>query len=165
MRTFLALRPPAAAVEHLSAVLDRWPSDPRRWHLTLVFLGEVDRPEALVPALGRVCAGLPALRLRLAGSGAFGRGGPVWVGVDGDVAGLTGLAGALAEACRSAGRDVERRPYRPHVTVGRRGHPDPRRLASYEGPAWTAAEVEVVGSRLGPPVEHRTLVRLPLGAA
>ena len=59
---------------------------------------------------------------------------------------------------------MERRPYRPHLTVGRRGRPDPALLAAYSGPPWTAAEVEVVTSRLGPAVEHRTIARLPLGA-
>ena len=163
MRTFVAVRPPRTAVEHLRQVLPSWPSAPERWHLTLAFLGEVADPVALVPGLAEVCARRPPLGLRLAGSGAFGRGGPVWVGVEGDVAALSALAGEVAQACRSAGVDVERRPYRPHLTVGRRGRPDPALLASYAGPSWTAAEVEVVASRLGPPVEHRVLERLPLG--
>ena len=162
MRTFVAVRPPPAAVEHLRAVLPSWPSAPERWHLTLAFLGEVDDPAALAPRLGEVCARHAPLDLRLAGSGTFGRGGPVWVGVEGDRAALTALAGDVARACRDAGLDVERRPYRPHLTVGRRGRPDPALLASYAGPAWTAAEVEVVASRLGPVVEHRVLARLPL---
>ena len=46
MRTFLAVRPPAPALEHLQAVLPRWPSAPERWHLTLAFLGEC--PESAV---------------------------------------------------------------------------------------------------------------------
>ena len=162
MRTFVAVRPPAAAVAHLRAVLPAWPSAPERWHLTLAFLGEVADPHRLAPALSEVCTGRPPLELRLAGSGAFGRGGPVWVGVEGDRTALTELAGAVARACAAAGVDVERRPYRPHLTVGRRGRPDPALLASYAGPAWTAAEVELVASRLGPVVEHRVLARLPL---
>jgi 2'-5' RNA ligase len=86
----------------------------------------------------------------------------VWVGVEGDRTALTELAGAVARACRDAGVDVERRPYRPHLTVGRRGRPDPARLAAYDGPPWTAGEVELVASRLGPTVEHRVLDRFPL---
>jgi RNA 2',3'-cyclic 3'-phosphodiesterase len=162
VRTFVAVRPPAAAVEHLRAVLPSWPSAPERWHLTLAFLGEVPDPAALAPGLGAVCAGTAPLGLRLAGSGAFGRGGPVWVGVEGDRTALTALAGAVAQACRRAGVDVERRPYRPHLTVGRRGRPDPALLAAYAGPSWTATELELVASRLGPPVEHRVLERFPL---
>ncbi len=162
MRTFVAVRPPAGAVAHLRAVLPSWPSPPERWHLTLAFLGEVEDPLSLAPALAQVCAGRAPLALRLAGSGAFGRGGPVWVGVAGDRTGLTALAGAVAQACFDAGVDVERRPYRPHLTVGRRGRPDPARLAAYAGPTWTAPEVELVTSRLGPPVEHQVLARFPL---
>ena len=162
MRTFVAVRPPARALDDLRAVLPAWPSAPERWHLTLAFLGEVADPAALAPALAAVCATHAPLDLRLAGSGTFGRGGPVWVGVGGDRAGLTGLAAAVAEACRGLGVEVERRPYRPHLTVGRRGRPDPARLAAYAGPSWTAAEVELVASRLGPTVEHRVLDRFPL---
>jgi 2'-5' RNA ligase len=163
VRTFVAVRPPPAAVEHLRAVLASWPSAPERWHLTLAFLGEVADPSALVPGLAGVCVRRAPLELRLAGSGAFGRGGPVWVGVNGDRAALSALAGAVAQACRDVGIDVERRPYRPHLTVGRRGRPDPARLAAYAGPSWTATEVELVASRLGPPFEHRVLERFPLG--
>ena len=162
MRTFLAVRPPVPALTHLADRLPAPPSAPERWHVTLVFLGELADPPTLVAPLEAVCAARPPIDLRLAGSGAFGRGGPVWVGVDGDVAGLTALAGALADACRAHGVDVERRPYRPHLTVGRRGRPDPRSLADYAGPAWTAEQAELVASRLGPPVTHEVLRTFPL---
>lgn len=162
MRTFLAVRPPAGALAHLSAVLPAWPSAPERWHLTLVFLGEVEQPLRLTEPLAAACAAHRTLSLRLAGSGAFGRGGPVWVGVDGDRSALAALADELGQACRGQGVDVERRPYRPHLTVGRRGRPDPRLLSGYAGPGWTAAEVELVASRLGPPVGHEVLHRFPL---
>lgn len=162
MRTFLAVRPPADAVAHLAARLPEPPAAPERWHLTLVFLGEVADPASLTDGLAAVCAHRPPLELRLAGSGVFGRGGPVWVGVDGDVAGLTALAADLADACRAQGLDVERRPYRPHLTVGRRSRPDPWSLADYAGPVWTAAEVELVTSRLGRTVIHSVLRRFPL---
>jgi 2'-5' RNA ligase len=162
VRTFVAVRPPAVAVDHLRARLASWPSAPERWHVTLAFLGEVDEPSTLVPGLSDVCRAQPPLDLRLAGSGTFGRGGPVWVGVEGDRSGLTDLSGAVAQACRDAGIDVERRPYRPHLTVGRRGRPHPALLAAYAGPVWTATEVELVESRLGSPVEHRVVSRFPL---
>lgn len=162
MRTFVAVRPPPAAVADLRAVLPSWPTMPERWHLTLAFLGEVPDPAALAPALADVCTRHGPLDLRLAGSGTFGRGGPVWVGVDGERVGLSALADDVAQACRELGVDVERRPYRPHLTVGRRGKPSPARLASYAGPSWTASEVELVASLLGPVVEHRVLDLFPL---
>ena len=164
MRTFVAVRPPASAVAHLEQELTGWPSAPERWHVTLAFLGAVDAPRALAAPLAEVCAAAPPFRLQLAGSGTFGRSGPVWVGVGGDVDALDGLAGAVARACRRAGVEVERRPYRPHLTVGRRGHPDLRALSSYVGPEWPVDEVELVVSHLGRTVRHEVVERLPLGA-
>ena len=150
------------AVEHLRAVLPRWPSAPERWHLTLAFLGEVDDAAPPPGPLEPACAGTGPLALSLAGAWTFGRGGPVWVGVAGDTGRLAELAGRVAAACRGAGVDVERRPYRPHLTVGRRGHPDPAPLTAYAGPAWTADEVELVRSHLGRTVEHQVLERFSL---
>lgn len=164
MRTFVAVRPPAAALEHLAAALPHRPSGSDRWHVTLAFLGEVDDPRRLVAPLGEVAQGSAPFALRLVGSGTFGRHGPVWVGVGGDVAALTALATGVARACRRAGVDVERRPYRPHLTVGRRGRPDPRPLASYAGPAWSVDELELVVSHLRPVVRHEVMARLPLTA-
>ena len=164
MRTFLAVRPSAEEVAHLAAHRPALPSAPERWHVTLVFLGEVDDPPALTEDLAPVCARSAPLELRLAGSGAFGRTGPVWVGVAGDLAQLGALATALVESCSGDGIEVERRPYRPHLTVGLRGRTDPRLLASYAGPVWSADEVELVESRLGRVAEHRVRARLPLGA-
>ena len=165
MRLFVAVRPPEEALRHLASVLPRWPSAPERWHLTLAFLGEVDDHRVLGRPLRAACEAGAPLELQLAGSGTFGRGGPVWVGVAGDTAGLADLAGRVAEACRDAGADVERRPYRPHLTVGRRGHPSPALLAGYRGTTWTAVEAELVHSVLGRSVEHRVLERYPLGAS
>lgn len=153
MRLFVALRPPPEALAHLEAALPQWPSAPERWHLTLAFLGEVDAP----PDLTGVGDG--PLTLQLRGSGVFGRGGPVWVGVAGELDRLTALAAGVASTCRRQGHEVERRPYRPHLTVGRRGHPDPSRLAAYEGPVWTATELELVRSSVGRTVEHVVLQR------
>lgn len=158
----MALRPPGDAVADLQSRASRWPSPPERWHVTLAFLGEVDDPARLTGPLAQVCAATPALRLQLAGSGTFGRSGPVWVGVEGDVEQLSALAGGVAAACRSAGVPVEHRPYRPHLTVGRRGSPDPRSLASYVGPTWVVDEAELVVSSLGRVVRHDVVARLPL---
>lgn len=125
-------------------------------------LGEVHETGSLQGPLQQACAGTGPLRLSLSGSGVFGRGGPVWVGVAGDTGRLAGLADRVASACRRAGLDVERRPYRPHLTVGRRGHPDPRLLASYAGPSWAATEVELVRSRVGRTVHHEVVERFSL---
>ena len=162
MRLFVAVRPPAAAVEHLVGALPRWPSEPSRWHLTLAFLGDVEDPAPVAQELRRAVAGAAGMRLALRGSGTFGRGAVVWVGLGGDVPALRSLAAAVSGACRAAGVDVEDRPYRPHLTVGRKGHPHPAALASYDGPPWAVREVELVRSDVGRTVRHTVLERFPL---
>ena len=162
MRLFVALRPPPEAVADLQGRLPQWPSPPQRWHVTLAFLGEVAEVGPVDAALAVALAGAPAAELVLAGSGTFGP-GPVWVGVDGDLDGLHELAARVAAAVRQAGVPLESRRFRPHLTVGRRGRPDPARLTGYRGPAWTAREVELVRSDLGSTVTHTVLQRYPLG--
>jgi RNA 2',3'-cyclic 3'-phosphodiesterase len=150
----------------------RW-SEPVRWHLTLLFLGTV--PAAAVPglveALEPPVAAAGPLTLRLAGAGWFGsrrRPQVAWIGLDGDVAGLTGLAARLATAARRLRPAVEDRPFRPHLTVGRwrPGHPADagliERLAGYRGPEWPVREVRLVESFLGPEPRHVLLEAWPL---
>ena len=180
-RLFVAVHPPAAAREHLAAELaglrgtagePRWTA-PERWHLTLLFVGAVpDRQVAgLTAALGAdIVAGAPA-RLRLAGAGRFGtvrRPQVAWVGVDGDLAALGDLAARLARTARRLRLEVEERPFRPHLTVGRwpPGRPaDGRltdRLAGYRGPDWPVDAVRLLESRLGARPPYPVLARWPL---
>jgi 2'-5' RNA ligase len=176
--------PADAALDHLGGSLarlqDRLSGDVHapRWvgrdgqHVTLAFFGEVpeSRVPALTAALGRT-VGRPSMHLRLAGAGTFPeRGAPrvLWVGVDGDVAELAELAAAAAEAARSVGVPVDRRPYRPHLTVGRwrSGRPADAaltdRLADYDGPAWPVREVLLLESHLGPTPRYDTVATWPV---
>jgi 2'-5' RNA ligase len=161
VRLFVSLRPPPEAVAHLRAELPQWPSPPERWHLTLAFLGDVAHPQPVDDALATALEGAPAPELELASSGTFG-GRTVWVGIHGDLDGLHELARRVSSAVRGAGVPLERRRFRPHLTVGRAGRPDPARLSGYRGPAWTAREVELVRSELGRTATHTVLGRYPL---
>ena len=162
MRVFLSLRPPPAVRAHLAAaVAGMRTTDAAQWHLTLVFLGEIGSERPLLPGLREVTATTAPMELRLRGGGAFRRAGVVWAGVDGDVAALVRLAGGLARACRAGGVRLEERPFSPHLTVARRAR-DASGLAGYEGPSWTADEVELVRSRLGATARHEVLHRLAL---
>ena len=126
----------------------------------------------LVAALGpEVAAGAPR-RLRLAGAGRFGsarRPQVAWIGLDGDVAALTDLAGRTARSARRLRLEVEDRPFRPHLTVGRwrPGHPADGalldRLADYRGPEWPVGEVRLLESRLGPRPVYQELAAWPVG--
>lgn len=157
MRLFVSLRPPPVAIEHLRAQRPQWPTDPARWHVTLAFLGDDAQPAPVHRSLSARLAGRPRLDLRLEGSGSFGR-GPLWIGVGGDLTGLHELAAVVAAAAREAGVTLVDRPYRPHLTVGRRV-PD---MPGYRGPQWRATEVELVRSDLRPRVVHAVLERYPL---
>ena len=164
MRLFVSLRPPAAACEHLAAAL-RGVRTTRvdQWHVTLAFLGEVPDPEPLLGSLRTAAERAQPLHLQLRGSGFFRGPGVLFAGVSGDVDPLHRLAADVTAVCRDAGVHLEPRPYRPHLTVARRLPRDPGTLSQYEGPPWTATEVELVRSRLGARVEHEVLERFELG--
>jgi 2'-5' RNA ligase len=164
VRLFVAIDPPAAALDALDAELGptravaphglRW-TRPGQWHLTLAFLGEV--PDADVPAvtaaLGAVVGDAP-ISLRLAGGGCFGD-RVLWVGLAGDVHALRTLGESVGAAARDAGVELEAKPFRPHLTLARAGkepadlRPAAAELAQIVGPTWDVGAVHLVHSRLG----------------
>jgi 2'-5' RNA ligase len=131
LRLFVALDLPAAACEALAAWCERVaPAGVRRipahdLHLTLAFLGtRVERDAAavagLLPGLARAH---PVGSLRTTGALWLGPRRPSVLAVAIDAGDeLTALRGALVAALAAAvGFEDERRPFRPHVTVGRVG--------------------------------------------
>ena len=179
----MAVDPPEEARTHLATALaglhgapgePRW-TLPERWHLTLLFLGAVPGRQVpdLVEALGPEVAASAPGRLRLAGAGRFGsarRPQVAWIGLDGDVAPLTDLAGRLARQARRLRLEVEDRPFRPHLTVGRwrPGHPADGglldRLSGYRGPEWPVDAVRLWESHLGPKPRYDVLATWPVPA-
>lgn len=125
LRLFVALRPPPAIRETLSDLMDgvvraRWQDD-EQLHLTIRFVGEVERPQAedLAAVLGQVAAPVPVVTL--AGVGGFGQRGrtdALWAGVA-PVEPLAALHAKVERACIRAGLPAERRAYRPHITLAR----------------------------------------------
>jgi len=125
VRLFVALRPPHAIRDRLADVMDgvphaRWQDDDQL-HLTLLFIGEVDRPvaEDIAAVLGQVHA--PAPVVRIAGVGAFdhrGRVDTLWAGV-GPHDALAHLHRKVDQACVRVGLPPEARAYRPHITLAR----------------------------------------------
>lgn len=168
-RMFVAVVPPAEAVEHLDAFLEvrrdaasyRWASA-EQLHVTLAFLADVpDRAlDDLVERLGRAAARRTAFLATIAGGGAFpnvGQARVLWTGLDLDEDGRVELerlaTGARAAAVR-AGVPVDGQRFRPHVTLARLGHPEEvtpwvRLLDAYRGPAWTVDSISLVASYLG----------------
>lgn len=91
---------------------------PENYHLTLVFLGETRRAEEAAAALEQLDA--PPFPLRSAPPGVFRRkeGDIWWLGVE-PSPGLLLVQRQLEQALEEAGFPVERRPYRPHITLAR----------------------------------------------
>jgi 2'-5' RNA ligase len=126
-RLFAALRPPPAMRARLLATMHglpgaRWQSD-EQLHLTLRFIGEVDRNRQadIVAALGRVRA--PDLALGVVGVGAFdskGRPNSIWAAIPA-VPDLVALAKSVDRALIGVGVPPEPRAFRPHITLARLG--------------------------------------------
>ena len=123
-RLFAAIRPPEPVRDLLVDAMDdsaelRWVADDNL-HLTLRFIGEVERPLAndVAAALARVR--FDPFELSLAGIGQFEQrgGGALWAAVEphGPVA---ALAAKVERACQSAGLEPERRAFHPHITIAR----------------------------------------------
>lgn len=88
-------------------------------HLTLVFIGETDRPALAKEALAALRA--QPLQLVLAGSGRFARreGDVVWAGIQAPPE-LFQLRRQLVDLLGAAGFSVDAKAFRPHITLGRR---------------------------------------------
>lgn len=178
-RLFVALRPPAevrAALLALAGGIEgaRWQTDDQL-HLTLAFIGEVDRhgAEAAHDALGTV-SGAP-LELQLGAPGSFDAGRPdriaaLWVGVE-PVDAVGRLASAVRSALRRAGLSPDARRFVPHVTLARFAAGGAARAAlerwltrSRVPPVgWTASCFHLVESSLGRGGAHyRPLADYPL---
>src|SRR5436190_20592459 len=123
-RLFVAIRPPESIRDLLIDAMDdsadfRWQDD-EQLHLTLRFVGEVERPlaEDLAAALGSIRA--PAVELRVHGTGRFEQrsSGALWAGVE-PRAPLAALAAKVERACQSVDLEPERRAFHPHITLAR----------------------------------------------
>lgn len=93
-----------------------------RWenfHLTLTFIGETQRIEAAKAALSSVQS--PPVPLRVGKIGTFGS--LYWAGVDPSPA-LMALQKQVERAFGEAGFSLEKRAYRPHLTLCRRFQPN-----------------------------------------
>lgn len=125
-RLFVALRPPAPIRESLLAVAGgvvgaRWQDD-EQLHLTLRYIGEVERPLAEDIAASLQTVHAAPLTISTAGVGWFGSGqhggGAIWAGVSPHDA-LAALHRKIDHALVRCGLPPERRAYLPHITLAR----------------------------------------------
>ncbi len=132
---------------HMSGV--KW-SAPANLHLTLKFLGEVEttRLAAVLEAAGQAAALMNPFTLSLGGTGVFpDASNPrvLWLGLRDGSSDLQKAAAYLDEKLHQYGFAPDKRPYRPHLTLGRIKISLPasitRRFLDQEKDFYTAAAV------------------------
>lgn len=134
VRAFIAIELDRPLLQSLIQVQRKLQAEPAgrwvRWvapegiHLTLKFLGPVDRRRIpdLQAVLAAATAGLAPFELVARGLGGFpntNRPNNVWVGVAGAVETAAQLAERLEEGCARLGLAREERGFSPHLTLGR----------------------------------------------
>ena len=88
---------------------------PENLHLTLAFIGESRNVAAATEAI-QSCR-RPAFEITVGGFGHFGQ--LYWVGIRKNPQ-LTHLAKTLQDRLREGGFNIERREFKPHITIARR---------------------------------------------
>ncbi|MGC9333020.1 MAG: RNA 2',3'-cyclic phosphodiesterase [Anaerolineae bacterium] len=134
LRTFIAIELDGGLKEDLARLQDHLQAEmpPRsvRWvrpegiHLTLKFLGDTTpgQVEQVKEALARVAAGAGPITFGLGGVGCFPhtrRPRVVWVGLHEPTGDLAHLRDAVEAHVAPLGFPTEKRPFSPHLTLGR----------------------------------------------
>jgi 2'-5' RNA ligase len=123
-RLFVAIRPPESIRDLLVDAMDdsadfRWQNE-EQLHLTLRFVGEVERPmaEDLANALSRIR--VEPFAIRVSGVGRFEQrnAGALWAAVDPKEP-VAALAAKTERACQQVGLEPEHRAFHPHITLAR----------------------------------------------
>ena len=147
IRAFIAIHLPRVVKTYLGHLAEdlagqlpnravRWVK-PDRMHLTLRYIGETEKN--LVPELGhaldQTAAKHQQFTLHLEGFGCFpNKKQPrvLWAGIGGEVEAAERLKKDIDSALVPLGWEAEKRPFRPHLTVGR--VKDSRKVASQRWP-------------------------------
>jgi 2'-5' RNA ligase len=123
-RLFVAVRPPEDIRDLLIDAMDdspelRWVGD-EQLHLTLRFIGEVERHVANDVAEALEKLGSDQFELKVSGVGRFEqrRGGAVWAGIEPKPP-VAALASKVERLCQAIGLEPERRAFHPHITLAR----------------------------------------------
>ena len=175
VRVFIALDIPLSGKHLLTDIMGslqqeistgiRW-VDPAGIHLTLKFLGDIK--QGLVPdvmaAMVQACETATPFSLNLAGLGVFPNPRQprvLWAGIDGDMKPLRSLQERVDAAVHGLGFSLERRDFKPHLTLGRVRNSVAQKRSSQIGSAiayttfkasdsWRVEEMHLVQSNLNP---------------
>ena len=175
-RLFVGIRPPEIVRDALIDTMEalegaRW-QDEAQLHVTLRFIGEVERPLAndLADELGAIP--WPDFPLEIDGVSHFQRKGnptAVWARILPSEA-LEGLRQKIERACERVGLERETRRFTPHITIARLGRNSAGLgswLASHGGlraGPWPAERFILFESHLSPSGAHYEVVaEYPLG--
>jgi RNA 2',3'-cyclic 3'-phosphodiesterase len=178
LRLFIAIPTPPSVLPHLAAVRDtlresradvKW-EPTEKLHCTIRFLGDTreDLVQPIAEALRRVGSSTQPFNVRYSGTGCF----PslrdpsiIWAGIENPDGRLTMLFESIEDAVSQFGFRRERRPFHPHVTLGRvKG---PRRIrelletletVTLQSPPVMIHEIELVRSTLKPGGSEYALV-------
>lgn len=132
IRAFLAAELPQNVVQYIenTALQLRFPGNDIKWvnpksiHLTLKFLGHIEEKliEPIVSIASEIVGGQKPLELEAGQVGAFPN--PrnprvIWVGISGETERLCIVQRQIEVAFSALGFAEEKRPFRPHLTLGR----------------------------------------------
>ncbi len=169
VRCFVAVEIPCAIQDRLAQIQDilrkgirqaSW-VNPRNFHLTLKFLGEVEQSQidTVEAAIGQVATNHAPFTLQVGGIGAFpslARPRVVWCGVKVGAAEMNELAREINLELDRCGCPRDERTSNPHLTIARiKGRMDLRpfadtfnRYEEIEGASITVHEITLVRSQL-----------------
>ena len=139
-RLFTGLEIPAHVASDLAGLQGGLPNarwvDPGDFHVTLAFLGDVDRHTANDADELFARIEKPAMKLRIVGLDLFGTKKPtsIFARVASDKA-LTELQAAHDGVLRRLGVPVQKRRFQPHVTIARTARCEAKAIAKFMGQA------------------------------
>ena len=132
IRSFLAFELPHDVREKVTKISGevkitglnaRW-IKPGNIHLTVIFMGNMDEKDIpdIISAIDNVTCGYKTFDISLGGMGLFPdirRPRVIWLGLNGDIDRLSSLRDDLQKPLESFGIKQEKRPFKPHLTLGR----------------------------------------------